>query len=233
MCEVPTARRPCRRRLSTGIDLEEASRVHTTSTRNPLPGPKVVPIPSMAGPWCAAPVGHHDEERVIVIAAWRCWLRARLRTTRPPGDRDDALPLAGALVADTNGRVLLIHRNMSEMSWWEVPGGKVEQGEHPWQAARRELVEELNVIVELVAEVGTEQFRQGEQRLQYTWYLARVRGGAPELVEKDRFDAFRYFTWDEVHALRDASPSVRCLRDRRADTVRQVLSEQPRSDLVL
>ncbi len=166
-----------------------------------------------------------------MIAALLAWLRRRTATGAPV-DRDGALLLAGALIADTDGRVLLLHRNMPEMSWWEVPGGKVEQGEDPWQAARRELLEELNVMVELVAEVGTEQFHQGEQRLEYTWYLARLTGGAPRLVERDRFDAFRYFTWDEVHELPDASPSVCCLRTRRADSVREVLSSQPRPDPV-
>jgi len=158
-----------------------------------------------------------------VVAAWVDHMRARLARHLAHGVGQEPLLVAGALIADADGRMLLIHRKTDEMTWWEVPGGKVEAGEVPWQAAQRELGEELNVTVEMVAEVGTERFDQGELALQYTWYVARVNAGIPTLVERDRFDDLRYFTWDELSALPDASPSVRCLRDRRAERVRQVL----------
>jgi len=161
--------------------------------------------------------------------------RARKLISAPPqSSSPEPLPLAGALIADQFGRLLLLHRNTPEMAWWEVPGGKVKVGEHRWHAAQRELAEELNVTVDLVAEVGTEQFSQGRQTLEYTWYVARLRDGAPapELMEPDRFDRLRYFTWDEVRSLRDASPSVQCLRDRRAEIVTRAISSDPRADLV-
>ncbi len=93
----------------------------------------------------------------------------------------------------------------------------------PGRQHSAKLEEELSVTVEMIAEVGTEQFHQGELPLQYTWYVARLRGGAPSLIERDRFDDLRYFTWAEVDALTDASPSVCCLRDRRAESVLDVL----------
>jgi 8-oxo-dGTP pyrophosphatase MutT (NUDIX family) len=48
---------------------------------------------------------------------------------------------AGALFYDEIGRVLLVEPSYKPN--WEVPGGAVEEDESPWQAAAREVAEEL------------------------------------------------------------------------------------------
>ena len=50
-----------------------------------------------------------------------------------------------AAVCIQNGKVLLASRPENKPpSGWEFPGGKLEPGETPQQAAKRELLEELN-----------------------------------------------------------------------------------------
>jgi ADP-ribose pyrophosphatase YjhB (NUDIX family) len=124
---------------------------------------------------------------------------------------DEPLTLAGALIADGDGRVLLLHRNTPDALWWEVPGGKVESGESNVDAACRELAEELNARVEVIRELGTGDFDHDGQRLRYTWYLAQVVDGEPRVAEPDRFDRISYFTVDEAAALDNPSPSLRRL----------------------
>ncbi len=62
------------------------------------------------------------------------------------------LVVAVALVAQ-DGRVLLQRRPEGTMhaGLWEFPGGKVDAGESPEQAAVREMEEELGVILEIDA----------------------------------------------------------------------------------
>jgi ADP-ribose pyrophosphatase YjhB (NUDIX family) len=75
------------------------------------------------------------------------------------------------MVFDPAGRVLLIRcavqRAEGEFVFWLTPGGEIEEGETPAQAAVRELREELGLEVEVVGPVYTQtnQFEhQGEMR---------------------------------------------------------------------
>lgn len=67
---------------------------------------------------------------------------------RPGAPRDTGpLQVAACVVRDEAGRVLLSRRRPDQMSggFWEVPGGKIEPGETPIQAAARELREETGL----------------------------------------------------------------------------------------
>jgi 8-oxo-dGTP diphosphatase len=54
---------------------------------------------------------------------------------------------AGVLFRDADGRVLLVKPSYKD--GWDIPGGYVEPGESPKQAARREVSEELGIDVEV------------------------------------------------------------------------------------
>src|SRR5512138_844322 len=63
--------------------------------------------------------------------------------------RDRKLVVAGLIVRD--GVVLITQRRADQSLplQWEFPGGKVEPGEAPVEALRRELAEELGVAAEI------------------------------------------------------------------------------------
>ena len=65
----------------------------------------------------------------------------------PTTDHRPTLLVAACALIDADGRVLMAQRpaGKDHAGRWEFPGGKVEAGETPEQAVRRELFEELNV----------------------------------------------------------------------------------------
>jgi 8-oxo-dGTP diphosphatase len=78
-----------------------------------------------------------------------------------------------AVVILENGRVTLIERVRDRRTYFVFPGGGVEAGESPQQAAVREAHEEFGVSVEL-GDLISVAYRNGrEQR----YYLASITGG--------------------------------------------------------
>jgi 8-oxo-dGTP diphosphatase len=59
---------------------------------------------------------------------------------------------AFAALIDTEGRLLLELR--SDVELWEMPGGGVEPGESPWDAVRREVLEEIGLEADVRRLVG-------------------------------------------------------------------------------
>src|SRR5258708_38998727 len=72
----------------------------------------------------------------------------------PPDGRDPASGKptytagAFAIARDEAGRVLWIRRR--DTGWWGLPGGVIEFGETPGDAAGREAVQETGVVVEVI-----------------------------------------------------------------------------------
>ena len=59
---------------------------------------------------------------------------------------------AFAIVLDSDERVLLCHR--TDRDAWNLPGGRVEQGESPWDAVIREVEEEVGIVVRIDRLIG-------------------------------------------------------------------------------
>jgi 8-oxo-dGTP diphosphatase len=109
------------------------------------------------------------------------------------------------MVFDPAGRVLLIRcvalRSDGEFRFWLTPGGEIEMGETPIDAARRELREELGLTVEVAGPVYTEatQFEhQGEMRDNVDFvFTARCEAEEPALrgVTADEIELMKEIRW--------------------------------------
>jgi 8-oxo-dGTP diphosphatase len=115
-----------------------------------------------------------------------------------------AIQLAGCLIFDSQKKLLLIHRQKGDKDQWETPGGKIDPGETPQQAAIRELKEEVDVDVKLTRKVGENDFTEDDRTLHYTWFQAQIVAGTPKIMEPQTFTELKYFPWDQVITMHDS-----------------------------
>jgi ADP-ribose pyrophosphatase YjhB (NUDIX family) len=109
-------------------------------------------------------------------------------------------PAACALVVDERGRVLLARRAVEpDLGLWDLPGGFLEEGEHPLVGLRRELLEETALEVEPLEFFGAWPDTYGAEgsdwALNLVW-TARVLGGEPR--PDDDVSELRWFAADEL-----------------------------------
>ncbi len=90
---------------------------------------------------------------------------------------------AGMVVRE--GRVLIARRPEGRhlAGKWEVPGGKLEEGESPEEALRRELREEMNIETRIGRIRAVKYFRYPEKDVLLLFYWAELVWGEPENVD--------------------------------------------------
>lgn len=105
-----------------------------------------------------------------------------------------------AAVIIHGGRVFATQRGYGEWKdWWEFPGGKIEPGETPENALRREISEELRVAIAVGRLLTTVEHDYPQFHLTMHCYLCTIASGTLTLVEHE---AARLLTKEELHAVR-------------------------------
>jgi len=121
------------------------------------------------------------------------------------------MPRSTAALIRNGPRLLFVRRppggDLSEC--WELPGGKVDAGESPQQALRRELCEELGLDAAVRGMAGRAEFEHRGMRFELLGYEVNVD---PEPLVLYEHDAYAYYTIEEALELRLAPSDASLLR---------------------
>ncbi|MFC0518648.1 (deoxy)nucleoside triphosphate pyrophosphohydrolase [Mucilaginibacter angelicae] len=112
-----------------------------------------------------------------------------------------------AIIVDADGLVFAAQRSaaMSLPLKWEFPGGKIEPGETAEACLIREIKEELNVEVEIVAALPANTHQYPSVTIQLIPFVCRLILG--EITLKEHLD-FKWLSKDELLALDWAEADV-------------------------
>ena len=100
---------------------------------------------------------------------------------------------------ETKSKIFATARGYGELKGgWEFPGGKVEPGETPQQALKREIMEELNTEIEVGELIDTIEYDYPTFHLSMDCFWAKVRVGELELKEAE---AAKWLTKDELDSV--------------------------------
>lgn len=145
-----------------------------------------------------APGGSREERSLRRTLAMLEWL------PRPLDEGADPTHVtASAVVVGGDGRVLL-HRH-KRLGIWLQPGGHIDPGESPEQAARREVAEETGIegtLADDVLHVDVHEGPRGHVHLDVRWLVRTPAGAVPAPAPGESQDV-AWFTPQEALATTD------------------------------
>ena len=109
------------------------------------------------------------------------------------------IEVVAAVIHDERGRIFATQRGYGDYKdWWEFPGGKMEAGETPEEALKREIWEELETRIVVERLVETVEWDYLSFHLTMHCFLCHVESGHLELKEHE---AARWLHKDELESV--------------------------------
>lgn len=120
-----------------------------------------------------------------------------------------------AAVIEENGRILIARRKKADRfgGLWEFPGGKIEPGELPEEALRREILEELGIVVKVGDLVCAFPFRAGDAEFELLAFRSFRKTGTVACLDHDEI---RWVAPEDLSAFPLIEPDKRVVAALRA-----------------
>ena len=121
------------------------------------------------------------------------------------------IEVVAAIIHDADGRIFATQRGYGDFKdFWEFPGGKMEPGESPQEALKREIWEELETRIVIERLVRTIEWDYPAFHLTMHCYWCHVESG--ELTLKEH-EAARWLGRDELRSVEWLPADLQVLDD--------------------
>ena len=109
------------------------------------------------------------------------------------------IEVVAAIIHDADGRIFATQRGDGEWKdWWEFPGGKMEAGETPEEALKREIREELSTEISVDEFLCTVEYDYPAFHLTMHCYLCSL---LTEALHLNEHEAARWLAKDELESV--------------------------------
>lgn len=124
------------------------------------------------------------------------------------------IEVAAAIICDGN-KMFATQRGYGEWKdWWEFPGGKIEAGENPQDALKREIKEELATEIEVGDLITTVNYEYPKFHLKMHCFLCKMKNGNLTLLEHEAAKWLNLETLDTIKWLPADEIVVEVLKNR-------------------
>ena len=128
------------------------------------------------------------------------------------------IEVVAAIIHDDQGRIFTTQRGYGEWKdWWEFPGGKIEAGETPEEALKREIREELSTGISVDEYLCTVEYDYPKFHLTMHCYMCSLLTNtlhmneheAAKWLEKDELDNVRWLPAD-LNVIKE----IKCMKEK-------------------
>ncbi|MCG7408974.1 8-oxo-dGTP diphosphatase MutT [Paenibacillus sp. ACRRX] len=100
------------------------------------------------------------------------------------------IEVAAAIIENELGQILIARRKQgkSQEGLWEFPGGKIENNKTVEDCLKRELLEEMNIVIQPYESFGVNEHTYGSTHIRLFAYKATFVSGEIVLIDHDEYE---------------------------------------------
>ncbi len=109
---------------------------------------------------------------------------------------------AKALLVNKNGEILCLKRRSDDVhnpGTWDFPGGRLDEGESPFDGLKRECIEEVGLSIEIVHPIHIHHFtRQDGQHITMICFLSELSDASKEVKLSEEHTEYKWLPATEA-----------------------------------